>query len=265
MISLGTLSEELKGQNPIPSPLSVEAIAPGGDRFVVVIQMASFLISVVLMVGLGHGMSPIPGGAGVAMDRSADGCHFDVPIRGPTRALMDASCSCDFMWWNFTGNSAFSETKGMHAMIEKTILATSDKAVYFSAVDEVSNQFAVTQFATGNENDSGAVMSEQKHFVLGRLKSISSVACEGANFQTSVQQPLDAFGVVYQWSLSVSDFIEQFVDIEVSLTVTLVVLATGWLLTRKYPCRWMFLALMVLLNSMGQKMDSTGVWGHGDA
>ena len=31
------------------------------------------------------------------------------------------------------------------------------------------------------------------------------------------------------------------------------VLATGWLLTRKFPCRWMFLALMVLLNSVGQE------------
>ena len=73
------------------------------------------------------------------------------------------------------------------------------------------------------------------------------------SFQTSVQQLLNAVGVVYQWGLSVSDFIEQFVGIEVFLTGTMVILATGWLLTRVYPCRWMFLALMVMLNSVGQE------------
>ncbi len=129
--------------------------------------MASCLILVVLVVGLGHGvLSPIPSGAGVAMNRSADGCHFDIPIRGPTRAFVDASCICDFVWSNFTDNSAFGKTRDMHAMIERTILATSGKAVYFSVVDKVSDQFAVTQFAAKDEHGSEAVMSEQKHFVL---------------------------------------------------------------------------------------------------
>ena len=164
-----------------------------------------------------------------------------------------ANCSCDFIWTNFTCDSAFGNMKGMHTISEKTLVAPSGKAVYFSVVAEVSGQFAVEQFATGNECDDDAVVRGRKHFVLGWFNSISGVIRGEAEFQMSMQQLLDAVGMTNHRSLSVSDFIEQFVDIEVFLTVTFVVLATGWLLTREYPCRWMFLALMVVLNSVGQE------------
>ena len=228
-----------------------EAIARG-DSFsmfqMVFLQLAS------LVVGLGQIiLSPISWTSEVAMYISDGGFQDEISIRyDDTRASMDANCNCDFRS-NFTDESAKERRSFMHAVSGQMISATSGKAEYFSVVDEVSRQFAVEQFATGNECVSDAGMNEQRHLVLGWFNSISGVACEGANFQTSVQQLLNAVGVVYQWGLSVSDFIEQFVDIEVFLTVTFVVLATGWLLTRKYPCRWMFLALMVVLNSVGQE------------
>ena len=166
------------------------------------------------MMGLGHSVvSPISKCSEVAMYIS-DG---EISIRyDDTRASMDANCNCDFRS-NFTDESAKERRSFMHAVSGQMILATSGKAEYFSVVDEVSRQFAVEQFATGNECVSDAGMNEQRHLVLGWFNSISGVACEGANFQTSVQQLLNAVGVVYQWGLSVSDFIEQFVDIEVFL------------------------------------------------
>lgn len=169
--------------------------------------MVSFLISVVFMMGLGHSVvSPISKWSEVAVYIS-DG---EISIRyDDTRASMDANCNCDLRS-NFTDESAKERRSFMHAVSGQMISATSGKAEYFSVVDEVSRQFAVEQFATGNECVSDAGMNEQRHLVLGWFNSISGVACEGANFQTSVQQLLNAVGVVYQWGLSVSDFIEQF-------------------------------------------------------
>ena len=41
--------------------------------------------------------------------------------------------------------------------------------------------------------------------------------------------------------------------LDVFLTVILTLLATGWLFTRVYPCRWMFPALRLFLNSVGEE------------
>ena len=41
--------------------------------------------------------------------------------------------------------------------------------------------------------------------------------------------------------------------LDVFLTVILTLLATGWLFTRVYPCRWMFPALRLFLNCVGEE------------
>ena len=48
-----------------------------------------------------------------------------------------------------------------------------------------------------------------------------------AEFRALVQQPFDAVELMNHWSLSVSDFIERLISIDVFLTVILTILATG--------------------------------------
>ena len=106
-------------------------------------------------------VSPISYDVDVAMYMSAD------EFQQVFQEEFYANCSCDFLWTNFTCDSAFGDMKGMHTISDKTLVAPSGKAVYFSVVDEVSGQFAVEQFATGNECDDDAVVRGRKHFVLG--------------------------------------------------------------------------------------------------
>ena len=124
--------------------------------------------------------------------------------------------------------------------------------MHFSVGDAVS-----IRYAGASENNTTSGMREQRHHqhvCLGdRFKSISGLTCGEVVFRASVQQLLNAVEMMNHWSLSASDFIKQLIGIYVFLTIILPVLATSWLFTRKYPCRWMFLALMLLLNRVGHE------------
>ena len=133
MISLGTLSEEQREQDPILTPPCV----------FVILQMASLVIFLCcgleqLLVPSDGMMSPISNVTGMAMDMSVRKFQDDV---FSLVVFMDEDDSCNFTCDTF-GDSAFSENIGKHARRVKPVSTISDKAVYFSVGSVVSSGFA---------------------------------------------------------------------------------------------------------------------------